>query len=253
MCSRSASLWWLAVPAFFLGGAAARADPTTTEPQARGVVIEPRIGLSGQVYLAQAGPERLPVTLQSSSTSGQIFAGYKLHGWMFGLGLQLGYDQASSTGGGGGGDPFTGAAGGTRYSASVTSLGVMPGLRVALARSRSGKVELYGQVDIGYQRQLRSSMRVEEETGLPRPPNGTFVATATDPWALPLDVGLGLRYWADPQLALGVATLLAASWSTSEYTSVYYDSNGVPGSPSITSSSSFALSLGGALVATGVL
>lgn len=76
---------------------------------------------------------------------------------------------------------------------TVTTLHFVPGLRVVLARSTDGKVELFGQFDIGF---------------------GSFVFTSDDiadenddsHFHLTYAVAPGVRYWFHPQFSLGASS-----------------------------------------------
>lgn len=121
--------------------------------------------------------------LSVGSLTGGFMAGYRTGCLMLGVGLEIG-SAARSSGG---------------SSESGTSLLIVPGIRVGLARTADSRVELFGQLDLGL---------------------GHWFASGTSSnFHFTYQVGPGVRYWVHPHLAIGVVALLRGdftfTWRTS--------------------------------------
>ncbi len=81
-------------------------------------------------------------------------------------------------------------------SSAVVGLTFAPGARFVLASASEGRVDLVGEVDVGFSKYYASEGR------------STAVSDGSALWA---DAGPALRYWITPSLAISYATLLDVS------------------------------------------
>jgi hypothetical protein len=112
---------------------------------------------------------------------GGFFAGYKLGPMAAGLGIELLRLSASAR------------FGDFEADQSMTQILFLPGVRYAFAGSADGRVELFGQLDLG----LGKSFQADSN-------DTDFV----EPTRLVYQLGPGLRYWVHPQFALGATAIL---------------------------------------------
>jgi hypothetical protein len=115
-----------------------------------------------------------------STVQGGLFAGAKLGRVIVGLAFDL---QRLATG--------TGSTGMNETTTARTAILFSPGVRVALARSRDQRVELFGELDFGF-----GHFFVDNTPS----PQGSQAETSNFHFAYTL--GPGLRYWVHPQFAV---------------------------------------------------
>jgi hypothetical protein len=217
------------------------------EPRLRGGVIEPLLGLSAVIV---NGPTISPLT----GIGGRLFGGYKIDRVIIGLGVGISYNTTTERTDTPSGPPgtFTPTDAGASATSSVLSWRLMPGIRVALLRSPDRRVELYGQVDVGYYRTPAPSTSVSNGAPQTPPGAGAYAITPRATQGIPIDAGLGVRYWAHPQFSFGAVALLDMTYGWSGSDRVDYGPGGIIASTQSTSTSGFGLGLGGALVVLGV-
>jgi hypothetical protein len=168
----------------------------------------------GQVYSGFAlelhlGSQFLNLTgggtsLTVGALSGGFMAGYKISRFIFGLGFELSRVASGMS------TPTASS------STAATGILFVPGLRVAIYRTPDGRVDLFGQFDMGF------GTTVEE-----RSPG---VATDESDFRLTYDIGPGVRYWVHPQFAFAALTGVAGNFtwiSTGTGTTAMTNSTGV--------------------------
>jgi len=188
------------VAALLLAPALAHADARLDGGQAdHGVVVEARLG--SELLSFATGTTGGTSSITFTGVQGGIFGGYKIKRFIFGLGFDIAR-VASGT-----------STGNTTTSSASTSIAFVPGLSVAILRSADKRVELFGQLDLGFGTTV-----------------GDSVATGESIFRFNYDVGPGIRYWVHPQFAFGALAGVngAFTWDTRA-------ANG--GMPSTTSSS----------------
>lgn len=138
---------------------------------------------------------RMPF-VQSSGTaanlttgiSGDMFAGYKLDRFLFGLGFGIDHNATTTT--------LASPSGSSTTNTQTTSFLISPGLQVAALRAASGRLELIGAVQFGFGKAVTS--RSDNPT-LPTPVVAQY---PTDNFHLKYQIGPGLRFFFIPQFAL---------------------------------------------------
>jgi hypothetical protein len=123
-----------------------------------------------------------------SGIAGELFAGYKLDRFFFGLGFSI--DHAGNT------TKLASAAGNATTTTESTSFLISPGVQIAALRAASGRLELLGTVQLGLGRAVtwRSDDPALPPTVSPNYPSTNF--------HLNYQIGPGLRFFFIPQLAL---------------------------------------------------
>ncbi len=112
-----------------------------------------------------------------NNVQGGFFAGAKLDRVVFGMGFGL---TRFATG--------MSSTNGPSTSTAETAIMFLPGVRVAIVRSRDQRVELFGQFDLGFGTVLNDQ------------------ASNTSTFRFSYDVGPGVRFWVHPQFAVGAVT-----------------------------------------------
>jgi hypothetical protein len=153
---------------------------------------------------------------------GGLFAGYKIDRFILGLGFDL---ARVATG--------TSQPGGDTSQADTVFLFV-PGLRVAIVRSKDERVELFGQFDLG----LGTTTHEESPTPNNQPNRTRF--------NLSYQIGPGVRFWAHPQFAIGALVGVRGDFAYEK------DSTTILGTTTTNSTSSLTTSIFGALQLMGV-
>lgn len=123
-----------------------------------------------------------------SGIAGEMFAGYKLDRFFFGLGFSI--DHAGNS------TRLASAAGYSTTNVESTSFLISPGLQVAALRAASGRLELLGAVQFGFGRAVTS--RVDDPV-LPPSVSPSYPSTN---FHLNYQIGPGLRFFFIPQFAL---------------------------------------------------
>ena len=140
---------------------------------------------------------RLPV-IQSSGTdsaiasgmSGDLFAGYKMDRFLFGLGFEIDHIGSSTQ--------LASNAGTATTTTKTTSFLFTPGLQVAALRAASGRLELLGSVQFGFGR------AVTTRTDDPVLPPNVMPEYQTTNFHLKYQIGPGLRFFFIPQFAISL-------------------------------------------------
>ncbi|MSP58785.1 MAG: hypothetical protein EXR72_00305 [Myxococcales bacterium] len=171
-----------------------RPRPIVRGQMASGFAVELHLG----TQVASLGSDASGSLVQLGVLQGGIFAGYKIQRVIVGLGFDI---QRGASG--------TSMTGTADTSRSATAILLSPGVRIAILRSADQRVELFGQVDLGFGRTF------DDQTP---PPMGLQPERSNFQFAY--DVGPGLRYWLHPQFALGALTGLRGDfgWLTTTTT-----------------------------------
>ncbi|HXU67930.1 MAG TPA: outer membrane beta-barrel protein [Polyangia bacterium] len=181
----------------------ARAEVRLDGGQAdHGVVVEAQLGTQ-VVALFTSGAGGSPALSPLELLQGGIFGGYKIKRFIFGLGFDVARTATGAS--------VSGSS--TTTSSATTSILFVPGLSVAILRSADKRVELFGQLDLGFGTTLGDSVM-----------NGESIFRFT------YDVGPGLRYWIHPQFAFGALAGVAGAFAWDKQ-------SGMAGTPSTTTSS----------------
>lgn len=165
------------------------------------VVSSPRQRDKGFALLCNFSARLFTVAADGSSTPSQtalqggVFAGYKLHRWVFGLGFDLSSFDTETI--------FKDGTNTARGLVSTTGFVFAPGAQVAILRSSDQRIELLGAAQLGLGTIIS---RTEQDPPLPpelQPENNqrTFY--------LQYRIAPGLRVWALPQLAFNLLTGLS--------------------------------------------
>ena len=163
----------VAVVMFLLAAPAAAQQPTG--PKDRGFALEAQLG-TRLVTVNVLGSPPLNVV------DGGFFAGYKFGRWQIGGSIdfaRVSYSDGTST--------------------ADSLLTIMPGVRVAILRSADERVELFGQVDLGY-----GHIFVDHNNGDP------------DHNRVIYQLGPGLRLWFHPNFAVGALVGLRGEFDIQE-------------------------------------
>ena len=123
-----------------------------------------------------------------SGIAGEMFAGYKLDRFFFGLGFSI--DHASNS------TRLASAAGFANTTTESTSFLFSPGVQVAALRAASGRLELLATAQFGFGRAVTSR---SDEPALPSSVSPNFPNTN---FHLNYQFGPGLRFFFIPQFAL---------------------------------------------------
>lgn len=124
----------------------------------------------------------------TSGIGGDMFAGYKLDRFLFGLGFSIDHNATTTT--------LSSPSGNSTTSAQTSSFLISPGLQVAALRAASGRLELLGAVQFGFGRAVTS--RADN----PALPSTVITQYPTDNFHLKYQIGPGLRFFFIPQFAL---------------------------------------------------
>jgi hypothetical protein len=149
-------------------------------PQAgRGFVISAAIGV--QPFIVPVLADQTITAISSTGFTGQVAIGYKFGRAVLSLGLSLGsvFDK------------------GTLESRASTSFLVIPGLQVALVRSRDQRAELIGVMRVG----AGATLPTNSGTAGPKPDTLIFYELAP-----------GARYWMHTQFAMQFTAGYAGQW-----------------------------------------
>ena len=156
-------------------------EPPVATPTADGASRDSGLALELRLSTGLAlvgGNSSFPVTL--SQLQGGVLLGYKTGRVLVGVGLDL-LRLASGS---------SGLPGGSSGSSAVSTLLVSPGVRIVMARSSDQRVELFGQLDLGFGTTFYETSGASQSTQS----NYRIVYTA----------GPGLRFWAVPQFAVSL-------------------------------------------------
>ncbi len=123
-----------------------------------------------------------------SGIAGEMFAGYKLDRFFFGLGFSI--DHAGNS------TKLASAAGYATTTTESTSFLISPGVQIAALRAASGRLELLGTAQFGFGRAVTSR---SDEPALPNNVSPNFPNTN---FHLNYQFGPGLRFFFIPQFAL---------------------------------------------------
>lgn len=179
------------VMAVLLASAGARADKVLDGGQVhQGVVVEAQLGTDLVSFTTfNGGIGGGASTYTFNGMKGGIFGGYKLGRVIFGLGFDLARFATGAS-----------ATGGASSSTATTIFTFVPGASVAIVRSADKRVELFGELDLGF---------------------GTTVVdrqSDTDYFHFSYAIGPGVRYWIHPQFAFSALAGLDGQF---EYDSVH--------------------------------
>jgi Outer membrane protein beta-barrel domain len=167
---------WLILAALALSPALAHADKRLDGGQVhQGFALEPHVSASLLSFSTGGGGTTGILT----SFHGGFFAGYKISRFIAGLGFDLLRTAQGMS------------IGNTSTDSARTAFVFSPGLRVAIVRSADNRVELFGQLDLGFGTTVND----------PSTPN-------TSNFHFAYDVGPGVRYWVHPQFAFSGVALL---------------------------------------------
>jgi len=153
---------------------------------------------------------------------GGVFAGYKIDRFIFGLGFDLARVATSMSQPGG------------DTSQADTVFEFVPGVRVAIVRSKDQRVELFGEFDLG----LGTTVHEQSPTPANQPSRTNF--------NLSYQIGPGIRFWAHPQFAIGALVGVRGDYAYEK------DSSTILGTTTTTSTSSTTTGIFAALQLLGV-
>lgn len=133
---------------------------------------------------------------------GGIFGGYKIDRFIVGLAVDIARVSQDTS------QTFVGTS--TSRSQTTTNLLLMPGVRATILRSSDQRVDLFGQLDLGWGRVFNDSSMV--------PANPQPNTTTTDNNLFTYQLGLGLRYWMHPSFAFYAVPMLRGTFQFSSTT-----------------------------------
>lgn len=185
------------------GDSTGSSSTSTSSPSSESSMASPGGGESGTglkqkqngIAVQLSLVTRMPF-VQSSGTaaslttgiSGDMFAGYKLDRFLFGLGFAIDHNATTTT--------LSSPSGNSATNTQTTSFLISPGLQVAALRAASGRLELIGAVQFGFGRAVTS------RTDNPTLPSTVLTQYPTDNFHLKYQIGPGLRFFFIPQFAL---------------------------------------------------
>ncbi len=148
-------------------------------------------GFAVQLSLATRMPFVQSSGTASSLTSGiggDMFAGYKLDRFLFGLGFSIDHNATTTN--------LSSPSGNSATNTQTSSFLISPGLQVAALRAASGRLELLGSVQFGFGRAVTS------RSDNPTLPSTVLTQYPSDNFHLKYQIGPGLRFFFIPQFAL---------------------------------------------------